>query len=171
MNYYELFEIPISFESDQKQLTLRYYALSKKYHPDKYTLKSSKEQQFALQKSTEINSGFNILRNRQKRIKYILELLGVKFIEGKEKVSQEFLLEMMQINEELMEYQFDSEPSIKVGILKNISEIENSLSDRISSVMVGIDFDYPDDEALAEIKDYYLKSQYLGRLRVNLKIK
>jgi len=168
VNYYDLFEIPVSFEVDQEQLTRRYYALSKKYHPDKYTLKSSDKQFLALQMSTEINKGFKILVDRQKRIKYLLEFLGVKFIEGQEKVSQDFLLEMMDINEELMDYQFDKDPEKKNSILKSIERIRTSLSDRISPVMAGIDYNNPDMNALSDIKDYYLKSQYLGRLGVNL---
>jgi molecular chaperone HscB len=168
VNYYELFKIPISFEVDQKLLTQRYYALSRENHPDKYTLKSTEEQLQALQLSTEINNGFKILRDRQKRIKYLLEFLGVKFIEGADKVSQDFLMEIMDINEELMEYQFDPDPNKKAAVLKSIEAMETSLSDRITPIMAGIEFQNPDMKALADIKDYYLKSQYLGRLRVNL---
>ena len=168
MNYYELFEIPISFEVDQKQLTQRYYALSKEHHPDKFTLKSDELQKKALQTTTEINNGFKVLKNKQKRIKYLLEYLGVKFTEGQEKVSQNFLEEMMDINEELMEYQFDPNPSLKEEILKNISKIEIYLEDRITPIMESIDFSNPSHDALADIKDYYLKFQYIERFRVNL---
>lgn len=168
MNYFELFEIPISFEVDLEQLTQRYYALSKAHHPDKFSLHSEEAQFKALNKSTEINSGFKILRDKQKRIKYILELLGVNFTEGQEKVSQEFLMEMMDINEKLMDYQMDNDPALKSSIEEEINEIESTISDRISPVMKRVDFNDPDDTAMAAIKDYYLKSQYLRRLRVNL---
>ena len=168
MNYYELFKIPISFEVDQKLLTQRYYALSREHHPDKFTLKPTESQSESLRMSTVINNGFKILRDKQNRIKYLLEFLGVKFIEGQEKVSQDFLMEMMDINESLMDYQMDPDPQMKESILKSIEDIEISLQDRIAPVMADIDFDNPDMEALNAIKDYYLKSQYLRRLRVNL---
>ena len=34
MNYFELFELPVSIQIDKAVLNQRYFALQKKYHPD-----------------------------------------------------------------------------------------------------------------------------------------
>ncbi|NNE25812.1 MAG: Fe-S protein assembly co-chaperone HscB [Saprospiraceae bacterium] len=164
MNYFELFGMPLGFEIDQRLLKRKYYELSKQFHPDKFTLHSDEEQVQALQKSTEVNKAYKVLKDKQSRIKYILEYLGVEFNEGNEKVSQEFLMEMMDINETLMELKFDPDIEKQKAALHSIEAIKTSLSDEIAPVTQKIDLNNPTDSALAQIKDYYLKSQYLKRL-------
>ncbi len=168
MNYFELFGIPIQFGIDYELLTKKYYSLSKQYHPDKFTLKSEDEQLLSLQKSTEINSAYRILKDDQKRLKYILEFLGVEFKEGQEKMSQDFLLEIMDINEAIMELQFDPDPSKKKELVIKISDFETSLSDEIISLMKKLDFNNPDLDTLNNVKSNYLKSKYLIRMKENL---
>ncbi|NNF23115.1 MAG: Fe-S protein assembly co-chaperone HscB [Saprospiraceae bacterium] len=168
MNYFELFEIPVSFELDTVELKRKYYVLSKTFHPDRFTLKSETEQLLALNQSTEINKAYRTLKERQSRIRYILELKGVIFVEGQEKVPQDFLMEMMEINESLMELKLDPEPSSIRRIEKQIEEIETSLGKEISAVMELIDLDNPDESKLELVKIYYLKTKYLQRLRENL---
>ncbi|MBT8190114.1 MAG: Fe-S protein assembly co-chaperone HscB [Bacteroidia bacterium] len=168
MNYFELFEIPVSFELDTVVLKRKYYVLSKTFHPDRFTLKSETEQLLALNQSTEINKAYRTLKERQSRIRYILELKGVIFVEGQEKVPQDFLMEMMEINESLMELKLDPEPSSIRRIEKQIEEIETSLGKEISAVMELIDLDNPDESKLELVKIYYLKTKYLQRLRENL---
>ncbi|MBT8230860.1 MAG: Fe-S protein assembly co-chaperone HscB [Bacteroidia bacterium] len=168
MNYFELFEIAVSFELDTVELKRKYYVLSKTFHPDRFTLKSETEQLLALNQSTEINKAYRTLKERQSRIRYILELKGVIFVEGQEKVPQDFLMEMMEINESLMELKLDPEPSSIRRIEKQIEEIETSLGKEISAVMELIDLDNPDESKLELVKIYYLKTKYLQRLRENL---
>jgi molecular chaperone HscB len=36
MNYFELYEIPVSLKPDQQLLRKKFYELSRKYHPDFY---------------------------------------------------------------------------------------------------------------------------------------
>ena len=167
MNYFELFEIPISFTVDNTFLTRRYYELSKQYHPDKYTLKSTNDQLHSLNKSTEINNAYRVLKNESERIKYVLELLGVKFKEGQEKISQEFLMEMMDFNEAIMDYKFDPQPSAKQILTDKIKSIKASLSDDFQSVLKNIDIDNPNSDSLELVKAYYLKSKYLSRIEKN----
>ena len=98
MNYFELFDIKLSFDMCKPTLTKKYYVLSKKYHPDRFTLAGEEEQREALTKSTEVNKAYKILKDEPSRIRYILELLGKAPEEGKETMSQDFLMEMMDIN-------------------------------------------------------------------------
>ena len=168
MNHFELFGIPLGFEIDQSLLKRKYYELSKQFHPDKFTLHSEEEQVHALQKSTELNKAYRVLKDKQSRIKYILEYLGVEFNEGNEQVSQEFLMEMVDINETLMELKFDPDIEKQKETLHSINAIKTSLSDEIALVAQKLDFNNPSEEQLVQIKDYYLKSQYLKRLVQNL---
>ncbi|RYF47962.1 MAG: Fe-S protein assembly co-chaperone HscB [Cytophagaceae bacterium] len=74
MNYFELYELPITFNPDQSQVKKQFYALSKKYHPDFYINEPAEKQQEVLELSTQNNKAYNVLKDPQKRLQYILEL-------------------------------------------------------------------------------------------------
>ena len=168
MDYFKLFDLPRSFDVDKKALTQAYYRLNKEYHPDNFTLASSEDQATALSKTTHINMGYKLLKNKQQRLKYVLELLGVNFQEGKESMPQEFLMEMMDLNEAIMDYKMDPSSEVRKKIEGQVSafqqEIEASAQDNIAT----INMEAPQANLLQAIKDYYLKSKYLKRLLDNL---
>ena len=141
---------------DKKALTQAYYRLNKEYHPDNFTLASSEEQTTALSKTTHINKGYKLLKNKQQRLKYVLELLGVNFQEGKESMPQEFLMEMMDLNEAIMDYKMDPSSEVRKKIEGQVSafqqEIEASAQDNIAT----INMEAPQANLLQAIKDYYL---------------
>lgn len=158
----------MSFELDDAQLHKKYYALSMQFHPDRYTLKSEEDKEMALDKSTQINKAYQTLKNKQARIKYILESLGVEFVEGKEKVPQEFLMEMMDINEELMEYKFEPSSELQEKVKIGIERVEASLEDEVSLIFATFSMETIDQNNLQVVKSYYLKTQYLNNLKNNL---
>ena len=81
MNYFELYDLQISFNPDQKLVKQKFYALSKQYHPDFYINESQEKQAEVLELSTLNNKAFQILKDPQRRLHYILELKGV-LVEG-----------------------------------------------------------------------------------------
>ncbi|MGH2565313.1 MAG: DnaJ domain-containing protein, partial [Ginsengibacter sp.] len=44
MNYFELFEIPVSLTVSQKEIQSKYFELQKKYHPDFFSNADEDEQ-------------------------------------------------------------------------------------------------------------------------------
>lgn len=168
MNYFELFELPMSFEVDKKTLTSNYYALNKKYHPDNFSQASAAEQSQALSQSSEINKAYKTLKKKQSRIKYVLESCGVSFEEGKEKMPQEFLMEMMDINEAIMDYKMDPSDAGKTHIENSIRSFEEELEADVQVAMSALDLSEPDEALLGAVKEYYLKSKYLKRLLDNV---
>jgi len=136
MNYFELFDLPMSFEVDKKLLTSKYYALSKKYHPDNFSQGTGAEQDQAQEKSSAINKAYRALKNKQSRIKYVLVLNGVSFEEGKEQMPQEFLMEMMDINEAIMEYKMAPSEAGRAVIEKQVEGFEEELDKTDLTVII-----------------------------------
>jgi len=120
MNYFEFYEIPVSFGVDAEGLRKRFYALSKQYHPDFYTLESEEKQAEILQLSTLNNEAYKTLRDEDQRMKYVLALQGVLGEEGSNKLPPAFLMEMMELNEGLMELDFDPDPSAVANIRQEL---------------------------------------------------
>lgn len=97
-----------------------------------------------------------------------MELLGVNFQEGKESMPQEFLMEMMDLNEAIMDYKMDPSDSIKEKIVTQVSAFEKEIETSAQTHMSTLDIAAPQSTQLESLKDYYLKSKYLKRLLDNL---
>ena len=168
MNHFELFDIPVSLELEKSLLTKKYYALSMQYHPDRYTMATDDEKRVALDTSTQINEAYLVLKNKHKRMRYVLELSGISFNEGKESVPQDFLMEMMEVNEALMEYKMDPSDVTKLEIEKRLSEIQDNIYSKVSAFITKFSFESNNKDELITLKEYYLKNQYLNNLKQNL---
>jgi molecular chaperone HscB len=170
MNYFEFYELPVSFNVDKTLVKRKFYELSKKYHPDFYVNDADEKQAEILELSTINNKAFQVLSNPGKRIAYILELHGL-LVEGeKYQLPQAFLMEMMEVNEALMELEFDEGEGDSDEILEQVEAIEQELEHELS-LFTG-QFDQQDEmqrtESLKEIKDIWYRQKYLLRIRDSL---
>jgi len=168
MNYFEFFDIPIAFKIDEAELKKRFYENSKKYHPDFYTLESEEKQTEILELSTLNNEAYQTLADFDRRLKYILELKNALAEEGKNEVPQDFLMEMMDINEVLMELEFDFDEAKYAEALEQVKAQESSIYEEVADLIKNYDDEKTTDAELSAIKDFYLKKRYLLRIRENL---
>lgn len=168
MNYFEFFNLPLRFIIDEDALRKTFYANSKKYHPDFFTLDTEEKQAEILELSTLNNQAYNTLSDFDKRMKYILELKNVLGEEGQNSIPQDFLGEMMDINEALMELEFDFEQEQFESIQQDLNALEQSMYEAVRPLLEGYE-DRPElDAGLALLKEYYLKKRYLLRIKENL---
>jgi molecular chaperone HscB len=170
INYFEFYEIPVSFSPAQDVIKQRFYALSKKYHPDFYINESQEKQEEVLALSTLNNKAFQVLKDDQKRVHYILELKGL-LVEGENySLPQSFLMEMMEVNEALMELEFDANPAKLAEVRTQIAEIESSLSGDLKALTSSFDEGEvaEQDASLKAIKDIYYRNKYLYRIKEGL---
>lgn len=168
MNYFKLFDLPVSFQLDEAELKRRFYETSKKYHPDFYTLESEDKQTEILELSTLNNEAYRTLADFDKRMRYILEMKGVLAEEGKNDIPQDFLMEMMDINEALMELEFDFDEATYQQTLQQIEVQEKAIFQEVAQIIEQYDDKKATDTELSTVRDYYLKKRYLLRIRENL---
>src|ERR1700760_6148 len=103
MNYFEFYDIPESFAVDVPALKKKFYELSKRYHPDFYANEDEAKQQEILELSTLNNKAYQTLSDPGKRLEYILQLHDLVSDGAKPQLPADFLMEMMDINERLMD--------------------------------------------------------------------
>ncbi|MCS7035985.1 MAG: Fe-S protein assembly co-chaperone HscB [Saprospiraceae bacterium] len=169
MNYFEFFGLPVAFRLDEAQLRRRFYQNSKKYHPDFHTLASPEEQEEMLRLSTLNNEAFQTLADPDRRMRYVLEIKGLLEGEGQQQVPQEFLLEMMDINEALMELEMDYDDRRFEQTAQAVAEWERALDEAIAPILDRYADDSPDSRGdLLQVRDYFLKKRYLLRIREKL---
>jgi len=167
-NYFEFYGLKPSFILDEGVLKRLFYKKSKEYHPDFYTLESDEKQAEILSLSTLNNKAYKTLSDFHKRIHHILDLHGMIEEEGQAQLPQSFLMEMMDVNEAIMELQFDPDPMQQTKILMDVQKIEDQMIEEVRPMMEGYDFEMPEQVRLQKIKDYYFKRKYLLRLKENL---
>ncbi len=168
MNYFEFYGIPISFKVDAGVLKKIFYANSKKYHPDFFTLESDEKQAEILELSTLNTEAYKTLSDFDKRMKYILDLKGVMAAEGENKLPQDFLMDMMDINEAIMELEFDFDETIYHKALTDAQHIENQIFKEIEPILDSYDEAVTPLSQLEVVKKFYLKKRYSLRIRENL---
>jgi len=167
MQFFQFFDLPVCFVLDEADLRKRYLSNSKKFHPDFYTLESSEKQAEILQLSSLNNEAYRTLSDFDQRMKYILEEKGL-LVEGQNEIPKNFLLEMMDINEQLMELEFDFEQSIFDAVKQEVESQEQEIWGEVKDLVEGYSEEKTSPEELNQIKNFYLKKRYLLRIKENL---
>ncbi|MBB4077564.1 molecular chaperone HscB [Lewinella aquimaris] len=164
-DYFSFFGLRPSPTLDRAALKKAFYSNSKRFHPDFHTLEAAGVQDEVLEQSTINNQGYRILSDDDQRLRHLLELKQVLGPEGSNQVPQDFLLEIMEVNEALMELDFEDDPSVRVKVTGLIDQLEADLDREVGPIMENYDDDTVTEAELEALKDYYLKRRYLLRLR------
>ncbi len=168
MNYFQLFDIPVQFKVDKAQLRRKLFDLSKQGHPDYFINESSADQQAALEKYAAVNVAFKTLSNTDATIKYVLQEKGLLAEEEKYNLPSSFLMEMMDLNEELADAQTSGSEEEKESIRKQIEAMEAQIYSPVKESIEAYNDGEASEQSLLEIKEYYFKKKYLQRLAVLL---
>ncbi len=157
MNYFELYNIPFSLKPDQQLVKQKFYELSRKYHPDFFSNATEDEQADVLEKSSAINKAFKIFSHSDETIKYVLQQKGLIEEEEKYQLPPDFLMEMMELNEQAME-------ADKTEIEKQVSNIQHEIYEPVKAIIEHYKEGITSKEELLQVKDYYFKKKYLNRI-------
>lgn len=155
---------------DENHIKQEYYRLSKEYHPDFFISESEEKQQEVLELSTQNTNAYNTLKDDDKRMEYILKMYD-QLNEGENNtLPQAFLMEMMELNEEMMELKFDPDSEKSSKLVEELEKIKSALEKSVGPFLVtleGLD-ENTLNEVLENVKDYYLKRKYLLRIQERL---
>jgi molecular chaperone HscB len=105
-DFFEVLGITRQYHLPADQLEQRYKELSKQVHPDRFAKAAPRERLAAVQKTTELNDAWRVLRDPVKRAEYLLKLEGLDVADEKSasvKADPALLMEMMEKNEQLHE--------------------------------------------------------------------
>jgi molecular chaperone HscB len=170
MNYFEWFGLPISFNPDQAVVKRKFYELSKKYHPDFYINQPVEVQDEMLENATVTNKAYQTLSKPQLFLPYVLSLKGLLQDGEQVQLPPDFLLEMMEINEALMELEFDVDTQKLAALETEVTQLETAISDEFEQYALNFE-SLPDEnqaENLEKIKDAYFRQKYVLRIRDSL---
>jgi molecular chaperone HscB len=104
VDYFALFEMPRKLWVEMDGLEKKFLQLSWKLHPDNFVNATERERELSLEKSSQLNDAYRVLRDPVARVEYLLEIEGArKEGEHKQQAPPELLEEVFELNESLDE--------------------------------------------------------------------
>lgn len=153
MNYFELFNLPVTLKVDKSQLTKKYFELQKQFHPDFFTQASEDQKADALEKSSMLNTALKTLKNEDETLKYILLQKNCLQEDEKYQLPPTFLMDVMELNEDLNE-----------ETIQKIEAFESTLYVEVKDIVENYNNETVTPVQLASLKEYYYKKKYLQRI-------
>lgn len=160
INYFHLLNFPNQFSLEQQELTRRFRQLQTLVHPDKFSNRSSREQNNSADWSALINRAYKTLSAPIERGQYLLRLQGEQMPHNNSSLNKEFLMEMMELNEEVVDAKSSEDlQGLNEGIVQQLNEAVKELSIKF------------DSKALSEAKSLLVKMKYLLSVQKSIKNK
>lgn len=75
-DFFSFFGLPRKLQLDEAQLEREFYTLSRKLHPDVYSRACAREQEWSLEKTSQLNDAYRTLKDPISRTEYLLMLEG-----------------------------------------------------------------------------------------------
>jgi len=165
-NYFELYHMPVTFHPDQVEIKSTFYELSRLYHPDRFAQAGGEELAKALRMAAMNNEAYKTLKSPDATMAYILKMNNLLEDEEKYALPPAFLMEMMDINEAVSEYEIDPENLDARQMAINSLDEQMELWEDATRLLVE-KFDQGDKskELLLQIKDQYFRKKYLLRIK------
>jgi molecular chaperone HscB len=89
VDYFTFFGLPYKLNLDAAQLERDFYALSRKLHPDINARADGPEQEWSLEKTSQLNDAYRTLKDPISRTEYLLRLQGVQLEEQSKAATDE----------------------------------------------------------------------------------
>jgi len=166
INYFELYQLPESLTPDAAQVKAKYYALSRAYHPDRFAQATDHEKAENMRMAAVNNDAYKTLSNADRLMAYVLKLHGSLEDEEKYNLPPAFLMEMMELNETISEYEEEAQAGSTANGAKQA--IENHMAkwaNEVAPLIQRFDNGEQTEQLLLEIKDHYFRKKYLLRIQ------
>lgn len=168
MNYFELFNIPVSFDVDLSVLPHTYQQLQRLTHPDKFASGSEQQKLVAVQKNAQVNDAYSILKSPLSRAEYLLSLRGIDLQHEQQTIKDSaFLMQQMEWREALAEITEQADP------LAALESLEDEINQTIKSDLAQLRLSLISEQAADEQKaaDIIRQLKFLYKLLSEIELK
>lgn len=144
-DYFSVFDLPRLLQVDTVALEKKFYALSRRLHPDLFATKPLAEQEWATERSSLLNDAYRTLKDPIARTRYLLKLEGASIEEDSErdvaearasgkpreqKVPPDLLAEVFELNMQLEELKIGGEDvELKHQLRTTATSFQSQLDD------------------------------------------
>lgn len=158
-NFFELFNVSVSFEIDLDLIQQRYRDLQKAVHPDKFVNATAQEKRLSMQQTSWINEALNTLKQPVDRASYLLKLKGVDInLENETTMDKEFLMEQIEMREALSIVNSKKDP------LEELDRINNTIKNKTDAMAESFSRAYAENK-LDDAKEWIRKMQFMKKAK------
>ena len=129
MDHFQRLGLPRRFSVDLEQIEREYLARSREIHPDFHSGATASQQAASLDATARLNEAYLALRDPIRRGEYLLQLLGGPKPQDEKNLDQLFLMEMMELREQIEDSR---------GQFDRLQTVERELQTRIAGVVSGL---------------------------------
>jgi molecular chaperone HscB len=165
INYFELYDLPISFRPDTAAVKAKFYQLSRQYHPDRFANAEEDAKLESLRMSAMNNDAYKTLNDPDATMAYILKLNQLLEDEEKYSLPNTFLMEMMDLNEAVSDAEMGDDESSRAAAKNALDEQLSAWEEAAGKLTVQFDAGDHREALLLQIKDYYFRKKYLLRIK------
>lgn len=131
LTYFDIIGVKKDFDVDKDDLQRKYRQMQNRLHPDKFSNTTEEEKQISEKLSSLINKAYYTLSHPLQRGIYLLKLNNISLPESTTNVDPEFLMDILEKNEEIETASKDEKTAIKLivenrktlaDLTKNVSE-------------------------------------------------
>lgn len=164
MNYFELYGLPVLMKIDSAEIKKKFYELSRQYHPDFHAHSDEGQQAHILEKSADVNKAYKVFQNPDDTIKYVLQIKNLVYDEEKYELDPDFLMEVMDINEELMELESGADKEALDTCVEKTKNLLIEIYQDVAPIVENYQEGVTTEKELLQVKGYYYKKKYLQRI-------
>ena len=158
-NFFELFELPVSYDVDFDQVQQSYMSLQKQVHPDKFASGSDQEKRLSMQQTSKINEAQQTLKDPVLRAIYLLNLKDADFsLENETTMDAAFLMQQLEMRERLENIKKEDDPLASLDDMAK--ELKSSNSDMMQSFAMSYEADQID-----EAREWIRKLQFMQKAK------
>ncbi len=161
-DYFQLFGLPPRFAIERDLLDTRFRTLQREIHPDRFAHAGDQERRISVQQAAQLNEGYQTLKDPLLRGRYLLELRGHQFNDELSTTRDtEFLMEQMELREQLESIREKQDPLAEIGtLLQHCKTRQGELADHLGQVLDDTDASIVPKDAI----DLVLKLQFYRKL-------
>ncbi|HEY8516862.1 MAG TPA: DnaJ domain-containing protein [Candidatus Binatia bacterium] len=128
-DYFTVLGFPSHPAVDEQQLEERYYALSRKLHPDRFQTRSADEQRASLQATALLNAAYRTLRDVEARGRYWLTRCGDDLGRDNNRVPPRLAAYVFDVQEKMSELRTSANGGA-ASLRRELSETHRDLTER-----------------------------------------
>lgn len=125
-NYFEWFELPMTFPINRDELRTKYQLLQKKYHPDRLNMQNDIDKMQVIQLSANLNEAYRILQNSVATADYCLSLTELQPDNSENATDSDILMQQFELREQLESLQTLNELISFEEKVSNLAKIAES---------------------------------------------
>lgn len=137
MNYFELFKFSPAFDIDTALLAERYRELQRAVHPDKFAHDTEQQKLLSVQRTAQVNDGYQTLKDPIRRAEHLLSLRGIDLSHETTTVKDTaFLLQQMEWREALEDVRHLAAPQDTIDALyESFADYRAQITQRLTQLL------------------------------------